>query len=442
MATSKLRQVIETAVQENLDRRARKEQFYTWGLKELTVLSERRDPYRVDTDSGRAEGEWLAALMEELIDPDRRVHLRGLHYAIVAKGDVLKPNGLPYTNTEEDWIFLSERAAKVARWLGLVPFNRIVDERNDAPFIYVPEHHDLSADPWAGDRLDYELPEKPYLFFATGLWPVIQPYRIIMIGEKTSLREVLEPIARAYEAELLLPTGDISDTLLYDLANRAANDPWNRPAVVLYFSDFDPGGHHMPTNAARRLQALKDLEFANLSLRLYPAALNLEQVTRLGLPSTPLKETEQRSDLWRRRMGREQTEIDALATLNPAELRNIALAAIAPFHDPTLQRRVDQAETDWRQAVKTQLNALPGYAEAFQELEDALTEVKTAVDAYSDAQYDGEQLLKEVEPPAINLPSAKLSKREPEALFTTDDDYQTATRKLIKRKKLFDQKGT
>jgi hypothetical protein len=195
MAKGKLRQIIETVVLENLDRRARKEQFYAHGLKQLTVLSERRDPYRIDTDSGRAEGEWLAGLMNQLIDPERRIHLRGLHYAIVASGNVLKPNGLPYTNTEEDWIFLSERAAKVARWLGLIPFNRIVDERNDEPFIYIPEYRDLSADPWAGSRLDYELPEKPHLSFATGQWPVIQPYHLIMIGEKTSLREVLEPIA-------------------------------------------------------------------------------------------------------------------------------------------------------------------------------------------------------------------------------------------------------
>jgi hypothetical protein len=67
-----------------------------------------------------------------------------------------------------------------------------------------------------------------------------QPYRIIFIGEKSSLADVLRPIAERVHGELLLPTGETTDTMIAEMAARAAVD--GRPAVVLYFSDFDPAG--------------------------------------------------------------------------------------------------------------------------------------------------------------------------------------------------------
>ena len=39
---------------------------------------------------------------------------------------VLKPNGAPYLNNHDDWVWLMEVASKAARWLGYVPFTRIV----------------------------------------------------------------------------------------------------------------------------------------------------------------------------------------------------------------------------------------------------------------------------------------------------------------------------
>ena len=41
---------------------------------------------------------------------------------------------MPYTNTEQDWIWLS-KAAKAARWLRYIPFEVIVDKRNDEPVV-------------------------------------------------------------------------------------------------------------------------------------------------------------------------------------------------------------------------------------------------------------------------------------------------------------------
>ncbi len=48
----------------------------------------------------------------------------------------MKPDGTPYLNTFEDWLWLCKKAAKPARWHGYVPFERIVDENNDAAQIF------------------------------------------------------------------------------------------------------------------------------------------------------------------------------------------------------------------------------------------------------------------------------------------------------------------
>jgi len=52
------------------------------------------------------------------------------------RGNVRKPNGEIYRNTDEDWEWLSTVAGKAARWLGYIPFERILDNRNAEPIIH------------------------------------------------------------------------------------------------------------------------------------------------------------------------------------------------------------------------------------------------------------------------------------------------------------------
>ena len=88
-------------------------------LNDLTVLSVRLDPYRVDTPQGHREARWFTEWLDELF-PDKVIHLKGLHYALVAKGGVMKPDGTPFLNTYRDFSWLTEDAAKAARWLGYI----------------------------------------------------------------------------------------------------------------------------------------------------------------------------------------------------------------------------------------------------------------------------------------------------------------------------------
>jgi hypothetical protein len=105
-------------------------------LKSLTVLSKGADPFRLDTPANHVLGKWIAEQINRAFRPHQRVHIRGLHYAVLTReGGVRKPDGAIYRNTAEDADWL-DQAMKAARWLAYVPFERISDNRNNEPDRY------------------------------------------------------------------------------------------------------------------------------------------------------------------------------------------------------------------------------------------------------------------------------------------------------------------
>jgi hypothetical protein len=395
-------------------------------LPDLTVLT--NDPYRQDTPTTRRDGEWFANQVSTKLAPGQKLHLRGIFYKVVGDGAVPKPDGEVFVNTDDGWKWLSNKAAKAGRWLGLVPFSKITDERN-APAEVFTDNTTPRVPQWSLSAGDYvDIPDIDYAMpqFEVSGFNARQPYRIVFIGEKSSLGDILRPIAEEVEGELLLPTGEISDTLIYGVASRYDG----RPTVCFYFSDFDPSGHQMPVSMARKLQALRDLEFPDMDVRLYHVGLTLEHVRKFNLPSTPLKEGEGRADKWREAMQHEQTEIDAAIALYPDELRQIARDAVAPFYDPTLRNRVSSARWTWKAKAGKWLSEHPDYAEARADVEAALESVGQAVQFLREAQRRAYRALENIEPPAPDVPEPILTVDPPEPLFNSDDDFTTATLKL------------
>jgi len=401
---------------------------------DLTVLSAQVDPYRLDTPAGHRDGRWVAEhLRRALKRSTAKIHWRGLHYAIVSLGDVRKPNGEPYANNDDDWTWLVNNAGKSARWLGYVPFERIVDNRNAEPII----HRQASVTPGAfvSIGLDVEIPDVADLTptpFAEGFEPR-QPYCFAIFGEKANLEPVLLPIARAKGADLYLPTGEISDTLIHRIAKDGSAD--GRPLVMFTVADCDPAGHQMSVSIGRKLQAFHDLQFPELRFEVVPVALTVEQVAELGLPSTPLKETEKRADRWRQAFGVEQTEIDALATLQPNVLSDIIEAAFDPYFDRTLGDRVNEAHGAWLQAAQQAIDAqidpqiLAGLREEaagrLSELEAVLADINERLRLAADRFVL----------PAIEVPQPEIDSDATRlALVGFDDDWVRATRALIQRK--------
>lgn len=412
---SPLRAVLKDAARDNLR-----------SMDEFTVLAEDNDPYRLDTEANHRVAAWFAEQLRNRRG-DRQTHLRGFHYALVADGKVEKPNGEVYKNTQEDWKWLQEEAAKAARWLGYTPFEQIIDERNAAPIIHRgpwPEH---TATLYYG--LVFERPD--------GLSPVPalidfegrQTHGLVFYGEKSSLSEVLVPLAEKYAADVYLPIGEISDTRLFQIAADAAED--GRPLVVFTVTDCDPSGRQMPVSIARKLQALRDLRFNDLEFKVVPVALTPEQAKELGLPSTPLKEKEKRADRWKAAFGIEQTEIDAMLSTEERIklLTRMVEDAVAPYFDATLKERVAEARAAWMEQARA-LVAERIDAEELADIEadaEDLADKAEALDERLAALADSVGELPEAVAPPTRVTSAQWMAQGDGAIADTDWDWDIVT---------------
>jgi hypothetical protein len=402
-------------------------------LSDLTVLSAQVDPYRLDTPSGHRDGKWLATQLEKAIGKDKPIHWRGLHYALVAVGNIVKPNGEIFRNTEEDWTWISDIAGKAARWLGYIKFERITDNRNAEPIVHRKAR--VAPRSFVSIGLDVSIPDAEDLEpmpIAVGFEPR-QAYQFVVFGEKASLEEVARPIAKRHQADLYLMTGEISDTYIHRIAKDASDD--GRPLVVFTLADCDPAGHQMPVSIARKLQAFRDLKFPRLKFEVAPVALTVDQVGELGLPSTPLKETEKRASRWREAFGVEQTEIDALATLRPDVLREIIERAFDPYLDRDLEQRVALARAEWRrqaeEAISEQVD--PEILAALKaEATERLAELQDVIDSINERlQLASDHFML----PPIEVPEPEIDEGgQRQALVSLDHSWVEATRALMRRK--------
>ena len=309
-----------------------------------------------------------------------QIHLRGLHYMMIGQP---KPDGTPYANTDDDWEWLSEKAAKAARWLGYIPFEQITDQRNAEPVIREFTYPEPGA--YLSTDLDIEIPYDIEPTLCTRDFRGVQPYHLVMIGEKSSLADDLGPLAENYGADLYLPTGEMSDTLVYRIGETAAAD--GRPMVVLYFADCDPAGHQMILSVTRKLQALKVLLPGMPDFETRRAALTPAQVGEYGLPSSPLKDTEKKADKWRAAFGVDQTEVDAL-TARPGLLASMARQALDGFFDHTLSGRVGAYRREWLSRAQEMIAAtfdLDRLTEIRRDAEEQLANMREQIRELNDA---------------------------------------------------------
>ncbi|MBV9481632.1 MAG: hypothetical protein JO249_12895, partial [Acidobacteria bacterium] len=312
----------------------------------LVVLSPGKDPFT--SFRRRHDAEVFAKLFDRFVPPGQKKHLRALFYRCVMTADTVKwPTSKPLINTYGNWVKF-QKAAQAARWLGLVSFDRIIDARNDEAKIYVPELHLIRTGLKSGETciIPEDVSDALPSFYLEG-FRGRQTHRIIFYGEKTSLAEILEPIARQIGAEMVLVIGESSETRLYEAMKRANQD--GRPAIVLYFADHDPSGFQMARSVARKVQAHHDFQYPDLDVKVDRVALTIDQVRDWKLPDKPLSPKEKRADNWQSILGVGQTEIDAAIELEPEKLCQAIFEAIAPFYDDTLDGRVREIEEAWHE---------------------------------------------------------------------------------------------
>lgn len=409
-------------------------------MKDWTVLSEARDPFRLDTPANHLWGRWLRDAFEQRNLPAAtggQIHNRRVHYRLLGHP---KPDGWPYGDGDNDWVWISEKVIKAARWLDYIPWEWIRDNRNDAPELHLRELPDPDPGVVTSPAHVIYLPDAADLKPRADLpgFHGTQLYHLVMVGEKSSLREDLVALAERFQADWYLPDGEISDTHIWLMAKPAVAD--GRMLVLLYFADCDPAGHQMILSVTRKLQAFQRFPgLESLQFVAYRVLLTPDQVRAYGLPSSPLNSGEKRGPAWKAAYGVEQTEVDALMDADPDAIQNIAGELIeGRFFDTTLAARVEAVRDRWltqaQEIVDEQDSQVQARADVVARLEqieqEATAEVEALVTAVAPTDIDPDGL-----PSVPAIPEPEVDEDDqPEPLCDSRWSFAVQTRRLIASK--------
>jgi hypothetical protein len=340
---------------------------------DLLVLATQNDPFNAGTPADVRDAEWFARYWHAA-GFQGSAHIRRLHYRMVESGATF-PNGTPYRNTVEASEKLN-RAAKKARELGLVDPSGFVDRRNKEVICNI-EPRDGDPEPtWEWD--EPAAPMLPFLpvprlddFRVGGIevegydyTPADQPVLVEVWIEKTTMDDVLVPLCERLNINLVRSAGFQSITNAVKLLERIERH--DKPARILYISDFDPAGDHMPVATARHLEFWIEEYALSADVKLIPIALTRQQVAEYDLPRSPIKESDRRAKAFEDRRGEGAVELDALEAIHPGVLAEIVSDAVSPYIDEDLANRLegdqwhanDIVQGEWRDHLADEQQAL------------------------------------------------------------------------------------
>lgn len=354
-------------------------------IKDYLALAPQNDPFYFGTPADCANGEWFAEIYRRAgFSVDNAPHLRRVHYWTVSqKTPVLMPpkkgasNGLPYENTETCWDFLIS-ASKAARYLGLVPFEGIRDNKNPAAH----QHAEYSTEAPSAFSSVPELDNIKPIIEGIAIEDA-QPYHLELWCEKSTMNGVLTPVCEEYNVNLVTFEGEVSITSVFvGLMNRIADSGY-KPVRIFYISDFDPAGQSIPLAMARKLEYMLRNGAHPVDARVIILALTLEQVKKYRLPRTPIKETELRAGKFEASFGTGAVELDALEALYPNELAQIVDEAISPYYSVEAHEEVVRQYRALQRAITARADAIKAkYAAQIAALKPMLAELDAiSVDA-------------------------------------------------------------
>ena len=321
----------------------------------LIALSPGADPFYI-APARQAAAEWFGSVWEQLL-PGSGVHVRRLFYAAVSTPGLLTADG-SFQNTEENWQAFTI-ASIAARALELVDAGQFVDRRAGEPVVlYEPDDEDSDAEIEVDDTAPTDAPAEPgpRITYTPGAynpptWPgyvvtepqVAEPYDLVICVEKSTMNDILAPLAEEQNVTLISGVGELSWTHAHQLVQRARAS--GRPTRAGYASDLDPAGDDMPVSFARKIEfILRRDGLTHLDIRLEPLLLTAEQARRYRLPRTPIKESDRRKEGFEEKYGEGATELDALEAVRPGELRRIVLRWIERYRQPGELMREEAAD--------------------------------------------------------------------------------------------------
>jgi hypothetical protein len=337
-------------------------------ITELIVLSRNNDPFYAGTDNQVAMAEWFAS--EAVFGDTTGAHLRRIHYRLVARGNVVQPNGVPYENDQDSWQYLNS-ASRYARYLGFVDPEDIVDRRNPTPHVHMAPGYGLEP------RFSYELDADPLDRIYTALGTEYsnplnvstsvegyvyeeaqQPYHVEVWAEKTTMNDVLVPLCSSLGANYVSGAGYQSITAMVTLLRERVGR-LKKPCRVLYVSDYDKAGRNMPKQMARQMEFWIERFAAEYDVRVEPIVMSGEQAAKYP----PAPDTG-------------AVELDAMEELDPGLLESIVREGVAQFRDFDLAHKVhERARVACQKAEDAVEEAIADELDAVEEIKGEAEEV-------------------------------------------------------------------
>ncbi|MCO5129290.1 MAG: hypothetical protein M9932_01830 [Xanthobacteraceae bacterium] len=371
-------------------------------VTDFIALSNSNDPFYAGAPARQASAEWFMRNWVDLFCATGS-HLRRIHYKVISQPvPILKPDGKPYRNTDKDWKFLCA-ASLNARYLKLLPKNSLIDRRNNEPVIYshakglkTPLCHVYgSGGASLSPSFDTDI-NRPSI----GLWETLhvdQPFLVEVWIEKSTMDDILVPLARLKGFNLISGMGELSE-IHADLAvGRALED--GRPMRIIYASDMDPSGRSMPKAMARKIEYWAAHCDVPLDITVEHVLLTPAQCREYRLPETPLKKADKRAPKFRAMFGRDATELDALEALHPGEFKRIITEAVEQYIDTKLASRVNAVNYDFRLKVEAaEKEAIAPFREQFDDIEDRYSDL---IDDFKDKVSELQDEANELWPQAV-----------------------------------------
>lgn len=355
------------------------------GYEELLALSRKSDPFYIEPNH-RLKAEWFLNVWTAEGKP--KIHLRGLHYRLLGKGyTILLGRGgnreEPYENTDRCFEYLLT-GAQYARYLNMVPYADIPDEKNpdptrnsryghESPFqfrsVSIIDSYsvDVSVSYWVQyedtDELIEDLTERILEKQMVGVNYVhhtYQPNHIEIWAEKSGV--IPGDVARRFNATTRpAGGGEMSVRMCFDALNLAQQ--YDQDLHIFMLVDFDPKGSDMPRSVARKIEFMSQDYEAEAFV--HEVALTLEQCKEYGLPTEPAKRPKSDSQgaksyrehtrIWKAYAGQDPTEINAFESLHPQAYRDTIARAIDPFFDESLQKRIDSEMEAFKENLKKRI---------------------------------------------------------------------------------------
>jgi hypothetical protein len=364
-------------------------------MTDLLALARKNDPFMFGGPADLRDAEWFADLWSEF-GYTRGVHLRRVHYQVFStRGRTA--TGEQYENTSKCWDDLNG-AAKAARYLGLVDAEAFTDARNDPPRIYVQPRDEepypavalepgVDGEQWGGWYVPSYSAGLLHSLRMPGVEvggydydPADQAALVELWIEKTTMDDVLIPVCRELNVNLLSGAGFQSITAVISLLRRAERH--GKPAHVLYIADFDPAGDAMPAAVARRAQFWREVLGISAELTLDPLALTRAQVGEYALPRAPVKVDKNgvpdaRGKRFEQVNGEGIVELDALEALHPGELAELVRHAVQPYRDERIRGDLSAARHQAQRLADEQWTAATEAEQAeLEEISDELAGIR------------------------------------------------------------------